>query len=93
MSEFAMANTASLSYADPSQPDRQSIVKEFEWAVTDLQMALAELHERLLPVLRPEPPIASDSQPEPPVSEARQRLRDLQRSTAGIRFLLERLEV
>lgn len=72
--------------------ERTSIVKEFEWAITDLQTVVEELHVRLVPVTRSEPE-AMLSDVIIPSSEARSRLHDLQATTASLRALLNRLEV
>lgn len=73
--------------------ERQSIIKEFEWAITDLQKTVEELHVRLVPVTSPAFPDDTLSDPLPPSSEARSRLHDLQGTTASLRGLLNRLEV
>lgn len=94
-----MTSTAGYAQMSPSTTgamtgERSSIVKEYEWAVTDLQVVVAELGDRLGPILVPD---MSDKQPggEPmqAVSEARGRLMDLQLTTARIRALISRLEV
>lgn len=77
----------------PTVTERQSIVKEYEWAVTDLQAVVAELTARLQPVLRPLDPENNAPGPMPPISEHRQRLHDLAVTTGALRGLLDRLEV
>lgn len=75
-------------------PDRQSIVKEYEWAITDIDAALKELFSRLEPVLDPSyPDGCADGVPTPPVSEARSRLHHLQGLAASVRGITARLEV
>lgn len=72
--------------------DRPSIIKEFEWAITDLQKVTEELHVRLEPVTRSEPAEMQDDRVLG-TSEARTRLHDLQLTTASLRGLISRLEV
>lgn len=72
--------------------DRPSIIKEFEWSITDLQKTVEELHVRLAPITRVEPEgILSDVIA--PTSEVRSRLHDLQGTTASLRSLISRLEI
>lgn len=73
--------------------DRPSIIKEFEWSITDLQKVVEELHSRLLPVTRNEPSAPLAAEIIEPNSEARSRLHDLQLTTASLRSLISRLEV
>lgn len=72
--------------------ERTSIIKEFEWAITDLQKVTEELHVRLQPVTRSEPEAMTEDRVIG-VSEVRTRLHDLQLTTAALRSLLSRLEV
>lgn len=73
--------------------DRQSIIKEFEWAITDLQNVVAELYERLVPVTKNEPIEGLLVTDVVATSDARIRLHDLQGTTASLRSLISRLEV
>lgn len=76
-----------------AEPARDSIVKEFEWAITELQKVTEELHIRLAPVTRPSCPSDNLSANKEPVSEVRSRLQDLHATTSALRALIERLEV
>lgn len=73
--------------------ERQSIIKEFEWSITDLQNVVEELYGRLSPVVRSEPEAMATSDAVIPSSDARARLHDLQGTTAALRSLISRLEV
>lgn len=73
--------------------DRPSIIKEFEWSITELQKVVEELYGRLSPVTRSEPETMLNETALPPSSEARSRLHDLQDTTASLRSLISRLEV
>lgn len=73
--------------------DRPSIVKEFEWAITDLQNVVEELHGQLIPVTKNEPIPDMAVTDVVATSEARSRLHDLQGTTALLRSLISRLEV
>lgn len=73
--------------------ERQSIIKEFEWSITELQEVVEELHIRLVPVTRSESTVDMLGEKIIPTSEARSRLHDLQGTTASLRSLLARLEV
>lgn len=73
--------------------DRPSIIKEFEWSITELQKTVEELFVRLSPVTRSEADSSVLDAPVAPTSEARSRLHDLQGTTASLRGLLNRLEV
>lgn len=92
---YAAATTATTasSYADSVKGERESIVKEFEWAITDLQKVVSELAIRLQPVLVPKELVDADGVPMAEPSPVRQRLYDLQATTGNIRGLLARLEV
>lgn len=75
-------------------PNRQSIVTEYELAITDLDSALTELFDRLDPVLVPSyPDPGTDCAPEQAVSEARSRLHHLQGLGDSVRSITARLEV
>lgn len=89
-------NDSTQAYAQTSSghAERESIVKEFEWAITDLQQVVAELGNRLIPVMRPAPPTpAGNDSPEQVVSTARQRLTDLHKTTGVLRTFLDLIEV
>lgn len=73
--------------------DRPSIIKEFEWAITDLQSVVEELYSRLAPVVRREPESDPPSEVIIPTSDARANLYALQGSTGSLRSLISRLEV
>lgn len=73
--------------------ERQSIIKEFEWSITDLQAVVEELHARLSPVTRNETDANAPGDSVIPTSDARARLHDLQGTTASLRSLISRLEV
>lgn len=85
--DYAQAITAGTT------PDRQSIIKEYEWAITDLDAALTELFDRLDPVLTPDYPDSVEGVPTPEVSTARYRLHHLQGLTVSVRAITDRLEV
>lgn len=95
MTQFDQAGTASASqsWTTSVAPERNSIVKEYEWAITDLQVVVAEMTVRLQPVLAPVPLNDESVDPAPSMSEARARLIDLHGTTAQLRSLLDRLEV
>lgn len=91
MSEYAQTGSQTITSAEP---DRGQIVKEFEWAITDLEKVVDELRARLSPIMMP--PTLTDerlSEPRGPVSDARGRLMDLHRVTAVLRETLGLLEV
>ncbi len=75
-----------------ASPDRESIVKEFEWATTDMDKVLGDLSNRLQPLLRPDDR-KEGSEPMPPVSPIRSQLHKIHAQAAYLRMILDRLEV
>lgn len=90
-----MSEMAYTTAIQEKSPERESIIKEFEWAITEHQSVVAELAMRLDPILRPsEPPkIAGPDSPPMLNSQVRSRLYDLHSLTGSLRDLLNRLEV
>lgn len=74
-------------------PDRQSIIKEYEWAIVELDKVIDELAVRLSPVLTPYYADPSDCDPAPDTSEARARLMHLHGLISTLRLVIDRLEV
>jgi hypothetical protein len=95
MDQIAATTAKAYTQLGNDPAERASIVKEFERAITELQQTVADLADRLEPVLAyPSTPNATPgNDPAPPISEARSRLYDLQGTTAHLRSVLDRLEV
>lgn len=94
--ECAQTGTATASAGHLTvKSERESIVKEFEWATTELDSIVSELTQRLGPILAPsyDDKVSGMSDPMPEVSPARSQLHNLHAQIARIRWILDRLEV